>query len=329
MTPRLPSHYEVLGVSITASLKEIKAAYRRAAREHHPDHGGDPKEFHRVTVAYEVLSDPQRRKAYDSSYFATSPQREPTGAPWSPGTGGTDDGGTRPPSSARAGERFPGETFSAQRRSPRPQRNQAGEPAVYEPPFAEGAVPLIPRELAARREHGEPRRRGIFGAAARIEREQRTAALIRKYVLADIPSARLLNGLRSPDGSTYIAHAVLAGYRLALVDSMLVPVGNYAWNGEQLLHGGRGATPPLLGGQVRMFQELFPELNVQGFVLVQTPDPGLHQPVIDVHRGVTGGIEPLNASKFTRELKFFLASGPQPNVVFLPAFARLLTGLHA
>ncbi|WP_415856898.1 J domain-containing protein [Sinomonas sp. G460-2] len=346
MTPPIPSHYEVLGVSVTATAQEIKAAYRRAARTHHPDHGGDPAEFHRVTLAYEVLSDPKRREAYDRSYFSSFPQREPAGSPWSPGTGGTDDGGAHPPSSARPGEGAPGFDpfgFSARRGSAagtsgagrpgagRPQRNLAAESAVYEPPFRDGVVPLIPAQTAARREHGEPRRRGVFGAAARIQREQRTAALIQRHILAEIPSARLLNGLHSPAGAgggTYIAHAVLAGYRLAIIDSMLVPVGNYAWDGAQLLQGGRGAVPPLVGGQVRLFQEVFPELNVQGFLLAQTPDSSLHQPVIDVHRSVTSGIEPLNGSKFVRELKFFLASGPQPNVVYVPALARLLTGLH-
>ncbi|NUP74525.1 MAG: J domain-containing protein [Sinomonas sp.] len=328
MTPPLPSHYEVLGVAVTASAQEIKAAYRRAARMHHPDHGGDPAAFRQVTLAYEVLSNPKRREAYDRSYFTASPQREPAGTPWSPGTGGTDDGGMHPPSSARHGEGTQG--FSA-RRSPageRQRRNPAAEPAVYEPPFAAGTVPLIPAQLAARPEHGEPRRRGIFGAAARIQREQRTAALIRRHILAEIPAARLVNGLHSPASGAYLAHAVLSGYRLALIDSMLVPVGNYAWDGAHLMHGGQSATPPLLGGQVRLFQEAFPELNVEGFVLVQTPDSSLHQPVIDVHRSVMGAAEPLNGSKFVRELKFFLASGPQPNVVYVPALARLLTGLH-
>ena len=332
MTPPLPSHYEVLGVSVTANAQDIKAAYRRAARTHHPDHGGDPADFRRVTLAYEVLSDPKRREAYDRSYFASSPQREPAGTPGSPGPGGTDDGGAQPPSSARPGAAAPGfDTSGFARRGPgsgRQQRNLAGEPAVYEPPFAGGAVPLIPAQLAARREHGEPRRRGIFGAAARIQREQRTAALIQRHILTEIPSARLLNGLHSPAGGAYVAHVVLAGYRLAIVDSMLVPVGNYAWDGSQLLQGSHGATPPLLEGQVRLFQEVFPELNVQGFILAQTPDSSLHQPVVDVHRSVTSGIEPLNGSKFVRELKFFLASGPQPNVVYVPALARLLTGLH-
>ena len=199
---------------------------------------------------------------------------------------------------------------------------------MYEPPFVPGATPLVPAELAARPEHGQPRRRGLFGAEARIQREMRTAALIRRHVLSEIPSARLLNGLRSPADSSHIAHAVLAGYRLALIDSMLVPRGNYAWDGAHLLHGGRVVAPPRLAEQVRHFQDLFPELNVQGFVLVQTQGENPHEPVIDLPRGAAGIIEPLNPAKFARELRFFLASGPQPNTVFVPALARLLTGLH-
>ena len=297
MTARVPSHYEVLGVPVTASPDEVKRAYRRAARTHHPDHGGDAAEFHRIALAFEVLSDPRRRAAYDSSYFTTSSQ-------------------------------------SPQREAPRPagagtgQRNAAAEPAVYEPAFGAGSVPLVPAEVAARAEHGQPRRRGLFGAEARIQRETRTAALIRRHVLAEIPSARLLNGLRSPADSSPFLPAFLAGYRLALIDSMLVPRGNYAWDGAHLLHGGRVVAPPKLAEQVRYFQELFPELNVQGFVLVQTQGENPHEPVIDVRRGAEGVIEPLNPAKFARELRFFLASGPQPNTVFVPALARLLTGLH-
>ncbi|GAB3283089.1 hypothetical protein GCM10027449_25740 [Sinomonas notoginsengisoli] len=318
MPGHVPSHYEVLGVPITASEAEIKRAYRRAARAHHPDQGGDVGEFHRVTLAYEVLSHSASRAAYDRSYFSSAPQRE---APYAAGAG-------TPPSSA-PGRATPGRGFTARPAGGSPgTRNPAAEPAVYVPPFAQGTPPLIPADVAAQAEHGVPRRRGLFGADARIQREERTAALIRRRVLTAIPSARLMNGLRSPVGSSYIAHAVLAGYRLALVDSMLVPRGNYAWDGTHLLHGGRLVAPPRLAEQVRHFQNVFPELNVHGYVLVQTPDPNLHEPVIDVRRGVAGPLEPLNAAKFLRELTFFLASGPQPNVVFVPALARLLTGLH-
>jgi molecular chaperone DnaJ len=57
--------YEVLGLRPDAAAEEIKRAYRRKAREHHPDAGGDAERFKEVTRAYEVLSDPERRSRYD------------------------------------------------------------------------------------------------------------------------------------------------------------------------------------------------------------------------------------------------------------------------
>ena len=57
--------YETLGVSRDASAAEIKKAYRAAAKKHHPDAGGDAAEFQKVGEAYETLSDPQKRAAYD------------------------------------------------------------------------------------------------------------------------------------------------------------------------------------------------------------------------------------------------------------------------
>lgn len=62
-------YYRVLGVSRNASSEEIKKAFRRLARETHPDaNPGDPtaeNRFKEVAEAYEVLSDPQRRARYD------------------------------------------------------------------------------------------------------------------------------------------------------------------------------------------------------------------------------------------------------------------------
>lgn len=60
--------YAVLGIEREASAEEIKKAYRRLAREYHPDVNSDPgaqERFKEVSQAYEVLSDPQKRASYD------------------------------------------------------------------------------------------------------------------------------------------------------------------------------------------------------------------------------------------------------------------------
>ena len=63
-------YYEVLGVRNTASVKEIKAAYKRLARLQHPDlNGGRPeatRAFLQLSRARDILIDPQRRAAYDA-----------------------------------------------------------------------------------------------------------------------------------------------------------------------------------------------------------------------------------------------------------------------
>ncbi|HEV2811319.1 MAG TPA: molecular chaperone DnaJ [Acidimicrobiales bacterium] len=62
-------YYELLGVTRSSSGEDIKRAYRRLARELHPDTNADPaaeERFKELGVAYETLSDPQRRRRYDT-----------------------------------------------------------------------------------------------------------------------------------------------------------------------------------------------------------------------------------------------------------------------
>ncbi|HJY97076.1 MAG TPA: DnaJ domain-containing protein, partial [Streptosporangiaceae bacterium] len=61
--------YEVLGVPRTATQDEIQKAYRKLARQHHPDVNKDPgaeDRFKEISEAYDVLSDPQTRRRYDA-----------------------------------------------------------------------------------------------------------------------------------------------------------------------------------------------------------------------------------------------------------------------
>jgi molecular chaperone DnaJ len=78
----MKSHYETLGVQRESSPEEIKKAYRKLALEWHPDkHGGSEKaeeKFKLITLAYEVLKDPQKKTAYDRGFDTNSGRFDPT-----------------------------------------------------------------------------------------------------------------------------------------------------------------------------------------------------------------------------------------------------------
>lgn len=79
--------YEILGVDHDASEEDVKRAYRRKAREHHPDAGGDEDEFKELTTAFEVLKNPQTRSNYDRY----GDPRGPGGADLGGGVGDLND----------------------------------------------------------------------------------------------------------------------------------------------------------------------------------------------------------------------------------------------
>ena len=59
------NYYELLEIEVTATTTQIKAAYRKKAKEHHPDHGGDPEIFKTIKEAYDCLMNNDERAFYD------------------------------------------------------------------------------------------------------------------------------------------------------------------------------------------------------------------------------------------------------------------------
>src|SRR6476620_255716 len=88
-------YYEVLGVTQTSSADDIKGAYRRLARQHHPDVNPDDDEaenrFKEINEAYEVLSDANKRARYDR--YGHAGLGSSAGSPSDFGFGGFGAGG--------------------------------------------------------------------------------------------------------------------------------------------------------------------------------------------------------------------------------------------
>ena len=318
MSPSPQTLYEVLGLTPSATAEQIKAAYRKAARTTHPDRGGSAETFHVITEAYEVLSNPQQKDAYDLRLGrGTAPER---GNPAASGT---------PASPARTGYARPGSVAAD---------DVLGAPPRFVPDFSPGSPPLLPLVLASQQVYGAPRRPGFLarlgsGAGARYDGENLTIRLLERTLLPDYPAGRLVNALHMPDrsprgGNLAVGHVLLGGYRMVVLESQVAAPGNYSWDGRRLRNRGREVNIGRLPDAVRTLQDRFPECNVSGWVVLHSANGNPFEPVVDyppaLSRRAPAMVHVANAGTLQRELRRFFAEGPQPQVVQLPVLGGLL-----
>ncbi|MBB2934454.1 hypothetical protein FHX82_001474 [Amycolatopsis bartoniae] len=337
-------YYELLGVDRTASVAEIKSAYRAKARASHPDAGGSPDEFHRLRLAYETLSDPHRRAEYDRgaapvpirvrrrprsfgedpSFVATVPRLDPETLPW----------WHRVAPACPATPERPGHA---------PAAILLCWLLLVVLPLLAGpllvtiwlllatavAIWLVRRHLllkqARERFAAEFGRTVVFGRPggdADQWGERLTAELLERY-LTRLPSVRVFHGLAWP-GSVFadIDHAVLAGRRLVLVESKTWLPGYYAadedgtlWRDDRLFRGGATRLPEA----IEAYRELLPGVEIRGALVVYPSRAG----EITTEEDFDLPAPPMTPEQFVTEIGGWLAA--QPSIVDIEVL-RLVRG---
>ena len=57
--------YEILNLTDKSSVEEVKKSYKKLVKTHHPDKGGNPETFKKIQLAYEILSNEEKKERYD------------------------------------------------------------------------------------------------------------------------------------------------------------------------------------------------------------------------------------------------------------------------
>lgn len=331
--------YGVLGVPPGADLRTIRTAYRRRARETHPDQGGSAEEFHTIQAAWEVLRSDSARAAYDRSrsggQAAAGDSADDVDAVRY-GRGGT---WTVPTARARRG---------AERGAERSASGTAHLPSVYRPDLADPRPLSLP--LTSQRVHGDFRSEGLFSRGKIQRRHDRSVEILQRHVLEDLPAARLFNdvlldppsqdrrGRRRASGGERAEHVLVCGHALTVVYSLVVPTPAASWDGRVLRAAGRGLALPDLAAQAQRLRETLSRrlldehavqapLSIGHQIMLHSPDGGLLSPVVEVTRGEVPA--PMAAGRAARSIVEQLATTSQANLVDRHLLAVLRDQLNA
>lgn len=295
---------------VNATDEQLRTAWRRAVRRTHPDYGGDVDQFHAVTAAWDVLSSPASRAAYDRS----------AGLNGSPDTTATAASQPAP----------------APRRT-RPAPRQPTE-VRYAPPLSSGPLTvgeiIVDAETARRVLHGTAPTAGVLRGRRTARLQRATVEMLRTRVAPVLPATRILQGLRIRHGAfstVRLDTLVLCGDRAAVVTEIEAPADAYRFTGPELRSARRRIPLPDLGERISAVQHLLPDVHVGGFVVVHARDGNPHAPLVEPDltalRNTVLTESPGNPVATERALKLFFGSGAASDLVDRQRLGTLLATL--
>ena len=320
--------YSVLGVEPDADQKTIRAAYRRRARQAHPDQGGSAEEFHRVQEAWETLGSEESRAAYDRARGGTA-----GGAPTAEEDFGLNGGTYARGRTWTASSSGTADSPGGRRGAARKPSGAALKPPVYEPELSTPEPLSLP--LTSQRVHGEVASRGLFGGGKTQRRHSRSIDLLTKHVLDELPAARLFNDVhleptsadrkgrrRAPRGGERAEHVLVCGDALVVLGVQEVAASAASWDGRTLRAAGRAVTLPNLAAQARRLRETLtqrlaaeygrePVLSIGHQMMLLSTDSSLLSPVVEG----SAGLPPLAAGRAVRRVLADLGVSERANVV--------------
>lgn len=345
-----PDYYAVLGVEAGADARALRAAYRKAAREHHPDRGGSAETFHQVQTAWEVLGSESSRRRYDQRRGAGSAATPDSSQPEASESAGEGAGFTYTRSAAANSAPRNGQGRGSSRR--RTTRSAAAdEPPVYVPPLSSREPLSLP--LTSQKIHGSFASRGLFGSQRAARQHQQTIAILEKHVLSALPAARLFNSvsltppvpdrkgrMRLPRHPETTEHVLVCGPVVLLLASWEVPSPTVSFDGSALRAAGRRVTLPDLQAQARRLRQaladtvsadaVLADLRFSTQVMLLGPDADLFLPVVEpVGPGGRQSDPPLAAGRAIGHIVNALGSSDKANVVNRHLMAALRTLLTA
>lgn len=279
--------YQVLGVSPSASEKQIRRAYLSLAKKHHPDRGGDAARFDEIAKAWKQLSE-------IDSEPASPPSTQPT---------------TRRPTPAHRSEPDPIRFIPPL--ADGPLRVHSTPPVTVDSPLAQQTV------------HGKLP--GGFFRRRHRALHARLSEVLRTRVQSVLPAVRIFHGVKL-SRRLVLDTVVLGGTKVAVFSVQHAAPDVYQFNGRELV-GRKHVGLTDLSDAVAGLQQLLPDVEVGGFAVIFSTNPHAPTIQAADSLNMLGLTEPpASIMDAVRQIKLFIGTGDH-NIVDRATMGQLIAKL--